>query len=268
MVLHPSILISCKRLPIKPASQYSMRVYTTNYKAPINATAELFEESIDPIFITDWDGKILEANREAVRLSGISAEDLRQMSMDQLHEVKSNITGAKFESLRAGNEGIYESALHKADSSAVPVEVHARRVQFEDADSIQWTLRDITERKELDSLRDDLTAMIYHDLRSPLGNIVSSLEILRDMIGPDESVQSILNIAVNSTERIQRLVNSLLDINRLESGQTVATLQTWKPEKLIESADKRCSAFSKRTPSADQNRNCRANCPTFLWMSR
>ncbi len=111
-------------------------------------------------------------------------------------------------------------------------------MQFEDADSIQWTLRDITERKELDSLRDDLTAMIYHDLRSPLANIVSSLEILGGMIEHNESVRSILGIAVNSTERIQRLVNSLLDINRLESGQTVATLQTMKPEKLIESAVK------------------------------
>jgi len=224
------------------ADQASIAVFNARLYNELQIThqryRELFEESIDPIFITDWDGKILEANREAVRLSGISAEDLRQMSIDQLHEVKSKITGAKFESLRAGNECIYESALRKADSSAVPVEVHARRVQFEDADSIQWTLRDITERKELDSLRDDLTAMIYHDLRSPLGNIVSSLEILRDMIAPDESVQSILNIAVNSTERIQRLVNSLLDINRLESGQTVATLQTWKPEKLIESAIK------------------------------
>ena len=63
------------------------------------------------------------------------------------------------------------------------------RVQFEDTDSIRWTLRDITERKELDSLRDDLTAMIYHDLRSPLANIVSSLEILSGMIGEDESVR-------------------------------------------------------------------------------
>jgi len=199
---------------------------------------ELFEGSIDPIFITDWDGKILEANREAVRLSNLQPEDLRQMSMDQLHEVKANITGVKFESLRAGNECLYESVLRKTASSAVPVEVHARRVQFEDADSIQWTLRDITERKELDSLRDDLTAMIYHDLRSPLGNIVSSLEILGGMIGQDETVQSMLGIAVNSTERIQRLVNSLLDINRLESGQTTATLQTVMAEKLIASAVK------------------------------
>ncbi|MGA7194607.1 MAG: ATP-binding protein [Anaerolineales bacterium] len=199
---------------------------------------ELFEESIDPIFITDWEGKILEANREAARLSGFQAEDFRKMSIDQLHEVKWNITGIEFEKLREGKERIYESALHKADASVVPVEVHVRGVKFEDADSIQWTLRDISERKELDSLREDLTAMIYHDLRSPLANIVSSLEILSGMIGQDESVRSILGIAANSTERIQRLVNSLLDINRLESGQTVTTLQSMKPQTLIESAVK------------------------------
>jgi signal transduction histidine kinase len=43
---------------------------------------------------------------------------------------------------------------------------------------------------------------------------------------------------MNSTERIQRLVNSLLDINRLEAGRTVTTLQMMKPERLIESAVK------------------------------
>ena len=39
-------------------------------------------------------------------------------------------------------------------------------------------MRDITERKDLDTLREDLTSMIYHDLRSPLANIVSSLDVL------------------------------------------------------------------------------------------
>ena len=99
---------------------------------------ELFEESIDPIFITDWDGRILEANREAIRLSNFQADELRQMSIDQLHEVRRNITGNEFENLRAGVEGVYELVLHKADSGNVPVEVHARRVKFEEADSIRW----------------------------------------------------------------------------------------------------------------------------------
>ncbi|HUH98087.1 MAG TPA: GAF domain-containing protein [Anaerolineales bacterium] len=199
---------------------------------------ELFEESIHPIFITGWDGKILEANREAVRLSDIPADDLRQMNIDRLHEINWKVTGIEFENLRAGDESIYESVLHKAEAGGVPVEVHARRVQFEDADSIQWTLRDITERKELDSLREDLTAMIYHDLRSPLANIVSSLDVLGSMIGQDEAIRSVLRIAVHSTERIQRLVNSLLDINRLESGQTIATQKAVDPKELIELAVK------------------------------
>ena len=112
-----------------------------------------------------------------------------------------------------------------------PVEVHARRVEFEETDSIQWILRDITERKELDGLREDLTAMIYHDLRSPLANIVSSLDVLYSMVPDDdkETVLSILKIAENSTDRIQRLVSSLLDVNRLELGQPVADQKVVDP---------------------------------------
>jgi two-component system, NtrC family, sensor histidine kinase KinB len=197
---------------------------------------ELFEDSIDPIFITDWEGRVIEANREAIRLSGFRAEDLHRMSIDQLHAINWNKVGMDFEALRDQDEASYESVLHRADSGKTPVEVYARRVEFEAADSIQWTLRDISERKELDSLRDDLTAMIYHDLRSPLGNIVSSLGVLEGIVGQDETTRSVLNIAIHSTDRIQRLVNSLLDISRLESGQTIANQQVVKPEELIESA--------------------------------
>lgn len=205
---------------------------------------ELFAESIDPIFITDLEGKIIEANREAVRISGFQNDDLHKMSIDQLHKVNWNKTGMEFENLASQDECTYESVLHGADSGKTPIEVYARRVEFEDAESIQWTLRDITERKELDSLREDLTAMIYHDLRSPLGNIVSSLGVLESMIGADEATRSILNIAVNSTDRIQRLVNSLLDINRLESGQAIATQKAVNPQDLI------ATAVKDVTPSA------------------
>ena len=185
---------------------------------------DLFEESIDPIVITDWDGHIIEANRQASLLSGYTREELQEMSIDQLHEVNWNKTGMEFEFLRGDHMISYESSLHKQDESHIPAEVHARRVEFDSTDSIQWILRDITERKELDSLREDLTSMIYHDLRSPLANIVSSFDVITYMVPEPEraTVQSILKIAENSTDRIQRLVSSLLDVSRLESGQPVA----------------------------------------------
>jgi two-component system, NtrC family, sensor histidine kinase KinB len=199
---------------------------------------ELFDDSIDPMLITDWDGRILEANRQAVLLSGYTDETLRSLSMDQLHEVNWNKTGMEFETLRENRTCSYESSLHKQDESHTPIEVHARRVEFEETDSIQWILRDITERKELDGLREDLTSMIYHDLRSPLGNIVSSLDVLYSMVPEEdrETVLSILKIAENSTDRIQRLVSSLLDVNRLESGQPVADQKVVDPILLIKNA--------------------------------
>ena len=196
---------------------------------------EFFEESIDPIFITDQQGRITEANHEALRLSGYSADTLRNMTIDDLHEVNRSRLGAGYENLP--DEAIsYESTLTRADGEKIPVIIYARRVEFEDADSIQWTLHDITERKELDTLREDLTSMIYHDLRSPLGNIVSSLGVLQGMVGQDEGVNSILKVAAHSTDRIQRLIDSLLDINRLESGQSIADQTEVRAEELVKAA--------------------------------
>jgi PAS domain S-box-containing protein len=197
---------------------------------------ELFEDSVDPIIITDWEGKVLEANRQAVILSGYSNEQLHTMSVDQLHEVKWNNTGLNFETLKQNDECNYDSNLLRLDGGTIPIAVHARRVEFEETDSIQWILRDITERKELDALRDDMIAMIYHDIRSPLGNIVSSLEMMGTLMPNDGTLTTMLNIAKNSTARIQRLVNSLLDINRLEAGHQIVDQFSVDPLSLIREA--------------------------------
>jgi NtrC-family two-component system sensor histidine kinase KinB len=196
----------------------------------------LYDDSIDPIVITDWDGKVLEANRPAIELSGYDQAALRKMKIDELHELRVEKLGEKFQSLRESDGRAYESVLYKHNSGVVPVEVHARRVEFEETDSLQWIFRDITERKELDSLREDMTAMIYHDLRSPLANIVSSLDMLNTMLPDDEATRSMLTIATNSTARIQRLINSLLDINRLESGQEILEQKAVDPALLVQEA--------------------------------
>lgn len=198
---------------------------------------ELFEDSVDPILITDWEGKILEANRQAVALSGFTNEQLHTMSIDQLHKVNWNKTGLNFEILKQNIACVYESTLHLQNGGTTPVEVHARRVEFNEIVSAQWILRDITEHKELDALRDDMTAMIYHDLRSPLGNIVSSLDMMNALLpDKDESMRSMLTIASNSTGRIQRLINSLLDISKLEAGHQIVDQQAIDPTLLMDEA--------------------------------
>src|SRR5512138_1600119 len=72
---------------------------------------ELFEDSIDPMLITDWEGNILEANRQAMLLSGYSSDQLHSLRIDQLHEVDWDRTGTMFETLRENRTASYESFL-------------------------------------------------------------------------------------------------------------------------------------------------------------
>jgi NtrC-family two-component system sensor histidine kinase KinB len=197
---------------------------------------ELFEDSINPILITDLKGMILETNRQAIVLSGYSQEQLRGMNISDLHllDPEQMVTG--FDILLNGLTHKYESNLLDKNSQEIPIEVHARKVKIDDAEAFQWIIRDIKTSKELDALREDLTSMIYHDVRSPLANIVSSLDLLTSLMGNsrDESFISVLKIAKRSTARIQRLINSLLDINRLESGKTIGMQQVIAIPGLIE----------------------------------
>ena len=199
---------------------------------------ELFDDSVDPIMITGWDGKIHEVNRQAAVITEYTSSQLQDMAIDQLQEVAHGEKMVSMDQLKNGKIISYEAELKSKSGRKIPIQVNVRKVVFEETESLQWLMRDISERRDLDSLREDLTSMIYHDLRSPLANIVSSLDVLSTMFpGPEnDSIQSITTIARRSTDRIQRLVSSLLDINRLEAGQTIVSQQAVMPSTLAEDA--------------------------------
>jgi len=182
---------------------------------------ELFDDSIDPILITDWKGRIIEANRQARICVGASFNDPLTISIQDFHQVDWEQVGEEFKSIHSGATANYESEFHCLDQKIFPVEIHARKVIINEKEFVQWTLRDISERKALDALREDMMSMIYHDLRSPLANIISSLDILDTLLPRNSSITPVFQIAVRSTDRMQRLINSLLDIKRLEAGQPI-----------------------------------------------
>ncbi len=199
---------------------------------------ELFEDSIDPILLTDWQGKVLEANRQAEKTILGGANQLTGLRIQQLHDIRGDLLGENFSNLGEEVTFHYESLLHREGQPDLPVEVHIRQVDFGGQPTLQWILRDISERKQLDRLRDDLMAMIYHDLRSPLANIISSLDILDTLLPEDqaESVRPIFQITTRSADRLQRLISSLLDINRLEAGQPITNRREVDPHPLAEEA--------------------------------
>ncbi|MFN3307722.1 MAG: GAF domain-containing protein [Anaerolineales bacterium] len=196
---------------------------------------ELFQDSIDAIFITDWEGHIVEANHQAEQVTHLRSEALREQAIHSLSLVDENMLGKGWVNLQQGETVSYETNLQTADGLTVPVHVYARKVAIEGESYVQWIVHDITERKNLETLRNDLISMIYHDLRSPLANVVSSLDVLENILPLENepALKSLLNIAIRSIERIQRLTNSLLDLRRLEAGQPINNPQPQSVEEII-----------------------------------
>ena len=82
-------------------------------------------------------------------------------------------------------------------------------------------LRDVTKERLLERMRDDLTRTLVHDLRNPLTSISVSLDLMNktlvDAASPTQ--QQMMDIARQNTEKMLELVNAILDIGRMESGQ-------------------------------------------------
>lgn len=184
--------------------------------------ASLFEDSVDSILITDLEGKIADANNRAEAFLGYSSDEMKELSIFEIHRVDPEVVPKDLDQLDPSQAISYDSRARNRLGRNLPVEVHIKRMVIGSGNLVQWILRDISERMELTELRMDLTSMIYHDLRAPLGNIISSLEVLQASIDPeDETVQSVLSIASRSSRRASRLVESLLDLDRLEADKAV-----------------------------------------------
>lgn len=194
----------------------------TSLESATRRYRELFDDNLNPLLISNWEGKIVEANRAAARLTAYSPAQLATMNVATLHRDGNSRLAEYTPLLRAGETISYETELLLKSGKAHPVEVYVQMVTIEGLEHLQWTLRDISERKALETMRENLLAMIYHDLRSPLSNIVSSLDMIETMITPqDEAMEAVFTIAHRSIERMQRLIDSLLDIHRLEAGQPI-----------------------------------------------
>jgi len=184
--------------------------------------AGLFEDSIDPILITNLEGKVTDTNYHAQTFLGCNSEKLIGSQVMDLHIPNSGSVLPNLADLSPGKATSYEAVATHCDGTQHPIEVHVKRIEVEHLPALQWMMHDISERKALDQLRTDLTSMLFHDLRSPLGNIISSLEVMKASIQEDDkNLEALISVAQRSSRRLSRLIESLLDINMLESGTAV-----------------------------------------------
>ena len=99
-------------------------------------------------------------------------------------------------------------------------------------------MRDVTELREVERLKRDFVSTVSHELRTPLTSIRGSLGLLRGgVMGPlPEEVREMVDIAHGNSERLIRLVNDILDMEKLDAGRVELSLQRVEPEALVRGA--------------------------------
>ncbi len=118
-----------------------------------------------------------------------------------------------------------------AESSTTPI----RNAENETIGAVV-TFRDITERRAVQRLKDEFVALVSHELRTPLTSIRGALGLLAGglLTSAPEKGQRMLEIAVNNTDRLVRLINDILDIERIDSGKVVLEKVPCLPGTLIQ----------------------------------
>ncbi|MGG6270457.1 ATP-binding protein [Leptolyngbya sp. AN03gr2] len=97
------------------------------------------------------------------------------------------------------------------------------------------TIEDITEAHEIERMKREFLSIASHELKTPLASIRGALGLLSSgrLMDDPETTQEMIDIAKEDTERLVRLVNDLLDLERLESGQLTLTKRWWNAATLM-----------------------------------
>ncbi|MEO1149270.1 MAG: histidine kinase dimerization/phospho-acceptor domain-containing protein, partial [Cyanobacteria bacterium J06638_22] len=97
---------------------------------------------------------------------------------------------------------------------------------------------DISDRKAIERMKDEFIAVVSHELRTPLTSIHGSLKLMATgRLGHlSKEGQQMLEVADENTDRLVRLINSVLDLQRIESGEITMDTQVCEVTDLIEEA--------------------------------
>src|SRR5512135_1923349 len=133
------------------------------------------------------------------------------------------------------------SRLREAND-LITTTTHARRTLSSQIDELAAENQQLM---ELQRLREETTDLVVHDLRNPLHGIIGAAGLLQMVLPPAllQDNRDLFNLINNNCERMQRLVDSLLDISRMESGETRLVLESANLAQLIQASVSRVSTM-------------------------
>lgn len=211
------------------------------------------------IFGLDRKGSTTFVNPAAVQMLGWQPEELLDRSQhDLIHH--SHADGTPYSrqdcpvsaTLREGKVlRVDNEVFWRKDGSPFPVEYHSNPIRGEDGEitGAVVTFQDITQRREVDQMKDEFISVVSHELRTPLTSIRGSLGLLEgELLGTvNEKVRRMLEIAVSNTDRLVRLINDILDVERIESTRVDLKLEECDALALMSDAAEAVRAVAANT---------------------
>jgi two-component system sensor histidine kinase VicK len=224
----------------------------------------ILESVGDGIFGTDLDGKITVVNPAAAQMLGYKpSEMLGRNAHELVHHTRADGTAypaddspirnslSNRDTVRVANEVFW-----RKDGTGFPVEYVARPQVESNSDDrrdegkavgVVVAFTDTTERRALDRMKDEFISTVSHELRTPLTSLRGALGLLAGgaLTTRPEKSQQMLEIAISNTDRLVRLVNDILDLERIGSGKAELQLDLCSVEDLFRRA---VTAQQARTP--------------------
>lgn len=187
----------------------------------------IFDHTFQLIGLLSPDGTLLEANRSALEVTGLRREELVGRpfselpwwsdSADKKRKLEDAIRrAAQGEFVRFETEHVAHDGRQVAvDFSLSPVKDAAGKVVLLVPEG-----RDVTERRELERLREEWTDIVAHDIKQPINAIFLWLKLLaRQRAELGERAATAVDHIASSLDQLTRLTDDLLDFSRIESGR-------------------------------------------------
>ncbi len=216
----------------------------------------------DGLVTIDDNGLILSFNKAAENMFGYKESEIIGSKINTLmsesHSVEydnyfQNYKVQKNKSLNNTDEknnagSLIEIEAINKNGEVFPIELLMSEMVIDDERIFSGIIRDITERKRIDKMKNEFISTVSHELRTPLTSIRGSLGLLNGGAMGEFSAKAMkmLKIASNNTERLLFLINDILDIQKIESGQVTFNFETLEVMSFLELAVAEHGGYGKQ----------------------
>ncbi|MFD6135128.1 response regulator [Isoptericola sp. NPDC060257] len=225
---------------------------TAQLRALASERERTLESVADGIYGVDSAGRVTFVNAAGARTLGTAAADLvGRDAHESFHAPAEDGTPYPAEgcyiaeALREGLTATAEQDVYRRpDGKDVPVEVAASPLRTDGVvTGAVVVFRDISERREVERIKDEFVSVVSHELRTPLTSIRGALGLLDSGVLDRASDQAarMVHIALTSSERLGRLVDDILDVERMDAGTAQLVLAEQRLDGLVAAATEQVS---------------------------